>query len=259
MNKQSVEDYHQGKSAYAALGRLIGVSLGPGDPDLITRAAEKAMTGHALWTWPVAKAGNTSFALEIARRAGFLPPEDGIALTFPMTRDQAVLGVAWRVAAETVLQALQGGRDVLFLCEGDASTYSTFGCLARNVIERNPQVRVEVIPGVSSPQACAARLGTPLAEQDDTLAFLPAGYGVEMVAGLLDVFDRLVLMKVNPVLDEVIELLAQRGLLAYARFVERAGTPEERVVTDVASLKGQKVNYLSLLLVHNPYRKKNFR
>nr|VFK40249.1 MAG: precorrin-2 C20-methyltransferase /cobalt-factor II C20-methyltransferase [Candidatus Kentron sp. SD] len=253
---RSHEENNQRELARVPLGRLIGISLGPGDPDLITRAAEKTMNSNARWTWPVKKTGDASFALEIARRAGFSPPQDGIPLIFPMTRDAAVLAAAWGVAAETVLQSLQAGRDVLFLCEGDVSTYSTFGCLSRNVTKRNAEVQVAVIPGVSSPQACAARLGIPLAEQDDTLAFLPAGYGVEMVTQLLDVFDRLVLMKVNPVLDQVIDLLDLRGLLAHARFVERVGTPEERVVTDVASLKGQRVNYLSLLLVHNPYIQK---
>nr|VFK53701.1 MAG: precorrin-2 C20-methyltransferase /cobalt-factor II C20-methyltransferase [Candidatus Kentron sp. TUN]VFK54106.1 MAG: precorrin-2 C20-methyltransferase /cobalt-factor II C20-methyltransferase [Candidatus Kentron sp. TUN]VFK55290.1 MAG: precorrin-2 C20-methyltransferase /cobalt-factor II C20-methyltransferase [Candidatus Kentron sp. TUN] len=239
-----------------SLGCLIGVSLGPGDPDLITRGALAALEGNALWSWPVKKAGSTSYALEIVRRAGLAIPTDGITLIFPMTRDPKQLKMAWARVGRTVLERLETGRDVLFLCEGDVSTYSTFGHLSRNVKQLNDQVRVRVIAGVSSPQACAARLGIPLVEQDDTLAMLPADYGVDMVADLLDRFDRLALMKINPVLDEVIDLLDRRGLLPHAHLVERAGTPEERLVTDVGALKGQKLNYLSLLLVRNPHRRK---
>lgn len=235
-------------------GTLIGVSLGPGDPDLITRGAWKALTSDALWSWPVKKAEGVSYALDIARRAELAIPEEGLPLIFPMTRDPEKLAVAWKITGETVLPALQAGRDVLFLCEGDASTYSTFGHLARTVRGLDETIPIRTIAGVSSPQACAATLGVPLVEQDDTLAILPAGYGVEVVESLLEDFDRLALLKVNPVLDEVIELLERKDLLPHARFVERAGAPDQRTVADVSVLKGEKVNYLSLLLVHNPHR-----
>ena len=71
---------------------------------------------------------------------------------------------------------------------------------------------------------------------------------------MLDDFDTLVLMKVKPLLDGLIDLLERRGLLAHSRFIEKAGSPVERVVEDVQSLRGTKVNYLSLLLVKNPNR-----
>jgi precorrin-2/cobalt-factor-2 C20-methyltransferase len=113
---------------------------------------------------------------------------------------------------------------------------------------------VETIPGVSSCAAAAAARGTTLAEEDETLAVIPAAYGVDIIDHLLDEFDTLVLMKVKPLVDEVIDLLEQRGLLATSCFIEKVGAPDERVVRDVASLKGEKVNYLSLMLVQNPKR-----
>ncbi|MDP1533967.1 MAG: SAM-dependent methyltransferase, partial [Rubrivivax sp.] len=105
------------------------------------------------------------------------------------------------------------------------------------------------IPGVSSFAAAAAATGTTLAEEDETLAVIPAAYGVTVIDHLLDEFDTLVLMKVKPLMDEVIELLERRGLLATSCFVEKVGAPDARVVRDIASLKGVPVNYLSLLLV----------
>ena len=88
------------------------------------------------------------------------------------------------------------------------------------------------------------------------IAIIPAGYGIKTISHLLDEFDTLILLKVKPLLDEIIDLLTERGLLAESRFIEKAGSPHERVVHDVGSLQGEKVNYLSLLLVKNPHRQR---
>ena len=235
-------------------GTLYGVSLGPGDPGLITRRAWALLHGDAVWTYPVRKKGDDSYALDIARRAGLTIPETATALQFPMTHDVAILARYWLAAAQTVHEILLGGRDVVFLVEGDASTYSTFTYLARSVRALDGDIAVETVAGVPSYHASAAHLGEPLAESDETLAILPAGYGVDTVERLLPEFDTLVLLKVKPLLDELLDLLARRGLLAHGCFLEKVGTPEERIVRDLACLKGEKVNYLSLLLVRNPGR-----
>jgi len=119
-----------------------------------------------------------------------------------------------------------------------------------------PEVEVETIPGVSSFAAAAATTGMPLAEEDETLAIIPAAYGTGVIDHMLDEFDTLILLKVKPLLDEVIELLERRGLLETSCFIEKVGSPEERVIRDLGSLKGATVNYLSLLLVQNPKRER---
>ena len=238
-------------------GKLYGVSLGPGDPGLITmRAHELLKREKSIWAWPVKKKGADSFALDIARRAGLQPPEGSMALIFPMTHDRERLEKHWQRAARMVAEKLSEGQDVMFLVEGDASTFSTFGHLARALQKLDPQAGIETIAGVSSFNAAAARLDFSLAEVDDKLAVFPANYGIEAIDHLLDEFDRLALMKVRPMMDEIIELLERRNLLEHAAFIERAGCPDERIVHDVASLRGKKVGYLSLLLIHNPHRQK---
>ena len=237
-------------------GRLIGVSLGPGDPDLITRRGWAVLQSDARWAYPVKRAAESSYALNIVCRAGLAVPRDAVELVFPMTRDAQALAKAWARAAEQTLQLLAEGRDVVFLVEGDASTYSTFRHLARAVRELAPAVEVETIPGVSSFAAAAAVADVALAEEDETLAVIPAAYGTPVIDHLLDEFDTLVLMKVKPLLDEVLDLLERRGLLATSCFIEKVGAPEQRVVHDVARLRGEKVNYLSLLLVQNPKRQR---
>lgn len=239
------------------LGKLIGVSLGPGDPEWITRGAwAQLQRPDARWTYPVAKKDVDSYALNIAQRAGLDVPANAVPLTFPMSHHPEVLAKAWALAADTVLTLLQSGEDVLFLVEGDASTYSTFGHLARTLKASAPGLEVITLPGITSYNACAATVGDPLVEADDTLAIIPAGYGVDVIDHLLDEFDTLVLMKVKPLLDEVLDLLEQRGLSEHAVFIEKVGAPDERVVRDVQSLRGEKVAYLSLMLLHNPQRER---
>lgn len=235
-------------------GKLIGASLGPGDPDLITRRAWSALQSGARWLYPVKKAEESSYALSIVERGGIAAPADAVELVFPMTRDADILDKAWARAAEQTVALLGEGRDLIFLVEGDASTFATFGHLARVVRERIPTIQVETIPGVSSFAAAAAASGVTLAEEDETFAIIPANYGIEVIDHLLDEFDTLALLKVKPMVDEVVELLERRELLATSVFVEKVGAPDERIVDDVASLKGEKVNYLSLMLVQNPKR-----
>ncbi len=237
-------------------GKLYGVSLGPGSPDLITRRAWELLQSDKVWAYPIRNPKSDSYALDIALRAGLSLPEKNMPLIFPMTHDATKLAKYWLKAAEAVLQKTQAGEDVLFLVEGDASTYSTFGHLARTVNSLDADVEIEIIAGVSSFNAAAAKVGLPLAEVDDTLAIVPAGYGLDIINKMLDEFDTLILLKVKPLLDDVIQLLSERGLIKYSRFIEKAGAPEEKIVNDVATLQGQTVNYLSLLIVKNPHRQR---
>ena len=237
-------------------GKLIGASLGPGDPELITRRSWAVLQSGARWIYPVKKAAEASYALSIVERGGLPVPADAVSLIFPMTRDAELLAKAWLRAAEQTVKLLAEGRDLVFLVEGDASTFATFGHLARIARELAPEIEVETIPGVSSFAAAAAAASIPLAEEDETLAIIPAAYGTGVIDHLLDEFDTLILLKVKPMLDEVLELLEKRGLLAKSCFIEKVGSPEERIVRDIASLQGETVNYLSLLLVQNPKRQR---
>lgn len=238
-------------------GTLWGVSLGPGDPGLITRAAWDALQRRdAVWVYPARSSKTPSYALDIVTRAGLAPPGEHAQLLFPMTHDGEKLARAWLRAADTVLPWLRAGRDVLFLVEGDASTYATFGHLARTVRALDAGVQVQTLAGVNSFTAACAQVPVPFAEQDDTVAIVPAAYGVSAVDRLLPDFDTLVLMKVKPILDELLDWLERRALLPGAHFIERVGAPDERRLSgaDILALRGAKVSYLSLLIVKHPHR-----
>lgn len=235
-------------------GCLYGVSLGPGDPDLITRSAWNLLQQVATWTYPIRNKNSSSYALDIVKRSGLTLTSKHQPLIFPMTHDIKILSKYWLRAAQTVLDILNSGEDVLFLVEGDASTYSTFGHLAKTIAALDATIEIKTIPGVSSYHAAAAKLNIPLADVDDTVAIIPAAYGIPVIEKLLLDFDSLVLIKVKPLLDDIIELLTRLKLLQYSSFIEKAGAPEERIVTNVSSLYGQKINYLSLILIKNPNR-----
>ena len=194
-----------------APGTLHGVSLGPGDPGLITRRAWSLLVRpDAIWTYPVRSLRKESYALDIALRAGLTTPARHQSLLFPMTHDAEKLARHWLKAAETVREMLATGQDVLFLVEGDASTYASFCYLARVLRQLDPAARIEIVPGVTSFNAACAQLQMPLSEQDDTIAIVPAAYGIAAVEKMLDDFDTLVLMKVQPLLDDLIVVRDQR-------------------------------------------------
>ncbi len=132
-----------------------------------------------MWTYPARSTKTPSYAFDIVQRAGLAPPAQHQTLLFPMTHDGDKRLDARR--RDGAALAAGGAGRVLFLVEGDASTYATFGHLARTVQALDARIDVPVIAGVNAfAAACAAR-GMPLAEQDDTIAIVPAAYGVSAV------------------------------------------------------------------------------
>jgi precorrin-2/cobalt-factor-2 C20-methyltransferase len=152
-------------------------------------------------------------------------------------------------AAAHIGAILSTGRDVAFITEGDPLLYSTFIHLYRRLRAASPPVRVEIVPGVTSVTAAAAVAGLPLADGTERLAVVPATCGYERLRAALRDFDTVVLLKVSPVFDRVLDLLEELNLLESAVYVSRAGTPEQRVEADVRALRRQPLDYLSLILV----------
>jgi precorrin-2/cobalt-factor-2 C20-methyltransferase len=248
-------------------GTLYGIGIGPGDPELLTLKAFRVLSHAAVIFHPACGGKEGGFALDILQRAFERPhmagmddsPSRGASirercrpLSITMVRGADAERPHWTSAAEIVAAVLQNGQDAAFITEGDPLLYSTFIHLQSALAERFPEARVEIIPGVSSITAAAARAAFPLAVADERIAVLPATYDPDALEHVLDTFDSVVLLKVSRVLDHVVTVLERRGLLKNAVFVERCGTPMERIITDIAPLRGQRVDYFSLLLVRKP-------
>jgi len=212
--------------------------------------------------YPASADRSDGFALDILRQVFEVEPDQSRLAKRPVLKRVRPLVTTmprgpdadrphWDEAAATVGEVLQSGQDAAFITEGDPLLYSTFMHLREALAERFPEAPVEVIPGVSSVTAAAARSLFPLAGMDERVGVIPATYDPDVLIRMLDTCDTVVLLKVSRVLDRVLDILEARGLLPHAVFVERCGTPDERIVRDLASLRGQRVSYFSLLLVRN--------
>jgi precorrin-2/cobalt-factor-2 C20-methyltransferase len=159
----------------------------------------------------------------------------------------------WGEHARCIAERLQQG-DAAFVVEGDPLLYSSFlgvlPCL------KEMRIGVRVVPGIASPLAAAAEIGLPLADDDRRLAILPAMYALDGLPGVLRAFDTLVLLKVAPVLEAVLECLEAVGLGERAVHVRRIGRPEQSVLVGAGAIRSAPrevtSDYFSLLIVARP-------
>ncbi len=224
-------------------GILRGIGVGPGDPELITLKALKALRGAAVLAYPAPPRGE-SLARSIA--APHLPGgQEEIAIRMPLEPTRFPAPEVYDKAAAALGQRLDAGRDVAVLCEGDPFLYGSFLYLFERLAARH---RVEVIPGVSSPMACAAALGLPLAARNDVLTVIPAPLEAERLAAHLTACDAAALIKVGRHLEKVRGVLTSLDLLDRAHYIERASMAAERIVP-LATVE-PPAPYFSMVIVH---------
>ncbi|HEY6873817.1 MAG TPA: precorrin-2 C(20)-methyltransferase [Geobacteraceae bacterium] len=231
------------------MAKIYAVGVGPGDPELLTRKAERILREVAVVCAPTASPADSSYALSIVESFLDRDRQEVIVQVFPMRKDQEGLAEFWETAADEVAEKVRQGRDVAFITIGDPFLYSTFLYLYRIFRERYPDIPVEVVPGISSVGAAAVAAGVPLGMASERIAIIPAAFENGGLRRTLEEFDTVVLMKVSRVFDGVYALLQELGLENNGVFVSRVGSPEEEVVFDLGALVGRKLDYLSLLIV----------
>jgi len=209
-------------------GRLYGIGVGPGDPELITLRGLRLLQAVPVVAFPAGRHGQPGFAERIV--AHFLRPEQRrLPLDFPFVSERAVLERAWRLAADRLATELGTGRDVAFLTEGDASFYSTFTYLLAEFQGRYPEIAVTVVPGVASPMAAAAALQRPLVIGDEALVVLPTMHRLAELDLAAADGRTVVLLKVAPVWPQVHAWLSERSLLDRAFLVAWVSTDQEKI------------------------------
>ncbi|WP_252863306.1 precorrin-2 C(20)-methyltransferase [Paenibacillus riograndensis] len=230
-------------------GTLYGVGVGPGDPELITLKACRLLRECPVIAYPATKKGGKSYAHEIVEMHIKADEKVMLGLVFPMTRDPGQLASGWNRTAELCWNELKQGRDVAFVTEGDPNLYSTFIHLARLMQELHPGVPVVSIPGISSVLGAAAALGQPLADGDQRVGIIPATEDPEALKEALLHHDTVVFLKVAKVLDLLLDVLDELGLAGKASVVTKVTSPNETVWRDARELRGQELEYLSLMVV----------
>ncbi len=231
-------------------GTLWGVSVGTGDPELITLKSLKCLQKCPVVAFPAGLHGRVGVAEKII--SSYLSPQQKtIALEFPYVVDETLLTTAWQRAAQVVWLYLAQGLDVAFACEGDISFYSTFTYLAQTLQQDYPFLRIERIAGVSSPMVAASALGLPLTIQDQRLVILPALYHAQELEQVLQWAEVVVLMKVRLVYGQVWRILEKRGLLHRSWVVEKASTAEEKIYHPLSDYSTLELSYFSILIIQN--------
>lgn len=220
-------------------GTLYGVSVGPGDPELLTLKAVRVIREADVVAAPTTGRGS-GVAYDIARE--HVQDKPMLWCPVPMTRDERVLAQAHAEAADEICAHLAQGEDVAYLCLGDVALYSSFYYVAELVGERGYDVCA--IPGVSSPSAASAALGRPLCMGDERLLVAPLE--VEAVDELLDIPANKVLLKPKTGYAALRDGLAERGCVEDVWAVSHCAMADERVysLVDVG-----EVDYLTVLFI----------
>jgi len=219
-------------------GRLYGVGVGPGDPELLTLKAVRILRACPVIAAP--DAGGDQLALAIAGE--HIKDKELLLCRLPMTRDPEVLSRCRGEAAAQLCAVLAQGRDVAFLTLGDPSVYATYSYLHRLV--RAAGYEALVVPGVPSFCAAAAALGEPLCEGEQALHILPAAPELDRA---LEQPGTKVIMKMGRRREETLALLERQGLLERSAMVERCTMPGETVVRDLSQAAGD--GYFALVVV----------
>jgi precorrin-2/cobalt-factor-2 C20-methyltransferase len=223
-------------------GKLIGVGVGPGDPDLLTLKAVQALQSAQAIAF-IAAAGRTSRAREIASRH-IRPGTRELIAVMPMTLNSTATGRAYDQLMTGILSELSKGQDVLFLCEGDPLLYGSFAHLLPRL---GTGYECEVIPGVSSIGAAAAAARLPLGIYEEPIALVPATMAADQMAAMLSGCDRVVVMKVGRHLARIKEALAAAGMLEEAVLIENVTLQAQRI-RPLAMVTEQDAPYFSLII-----------
>ena len=226
--------------------RLVGVGVGPGDPELLTLKAVRLIRAADVVFAPVRRAGDHSMSLEIVAEHVDERRQQVVSVPFPESLD----GESWERGAQHVLEVLGADRSGVFLTEGDPSLFGSFGHVAALIRSLRPDLAVEVVPGVSSVTAAAAAAGVALADYQDRLAIVPASAALSDIERAISGFDCVVILKVGRVLGELLALLDRLALSDQAVYVRRCGWPDQQIVHDVRSLASDPPrDYFALLIV----------
>ncbi len=235
----------------SAVGRLYGIGLGPGDPELLTVKAVRLIQAVPVVSY-FAKAGRRGNARGIVDR-WLTGAAEEIPLHYPMTTEHAfdspvyvaTLAAFYEGAVATLAAHLDAGRDVALLSEGDPLFYGSFMHLFVRLRGRYP---VTLVPGVTGMAGCWAAAGEPMTWGDDTLAVLPGTLPLATLIARLGTADAAVIMKLGRNFAKARSAVEACGLLKRAIYVER-GTMDDEIVLPLAEKTDGPAPYFSLILI----------
>ena len=237
---------------WPSAARLVGVGLGPGDPDYMTVRAVKALRAADRLVH-FAKKGERGHARTIADAVIGPDPRRELPLYYPVTTEiplahpdyVAAIGAFYDMAAARLIDEIGAGRSVAVLCEGDPFFYGSFTHLWLRLKDR---IAIEIVPGITGMAGAGARAGVAIGWADDVLTVIPATLRYADLVERLGSTDAAVIIKLGRNLPKVRDALAAAGLLDRAIYVERATMPGQRI-SQIAEMAEDSAPYFSLILV----------
>ena len=227
-------------------GKLFGIGVGPGDPELMTVKAARIVGEADIIITPKTEKKDGSVALNIAKPY-IQEHTEIVPVVFPMVLDDNAQAEGWQEAKIIILSYLEAGKNVVFLTLGDPMFYSTYMYVYRLI--ENTGFEIETIPGVTAFCAIGSHLGYPIVEKEEVLAIVPATAPKEKIDKVLAVADDAVIMKVYRNFHEVQEVLKKHDMADDAVMTSRVGLDGEEVYRGLDELPADlKLNYLSTVL-----------
>ena len=226
------------------VGKLYGVGVGPGDPELMTLQAARLLRECATIAVPTT-GKDRSVAYEIGKGAvPEIAAKELLEVHMPMIRDPLLLEVSHEEVTMKIITELEKGKDVAFLTLGDPSIYSTYIYIHDKVVARGYDA--QIIPGIPSFCAVAARLNQGLTEAAEALHIIPASYeGIEEALALK---GTRVLMKTGKSMGKIKALLGEMEQPPSVKMVECCGMDGERVFNNLEDID-DNAGYFSILVV----------
>ncbi|MEU5280030.1 precorrin-2 C(20)-methyltransferase [Streptomyces asoensis] len=227
--------------------RLIGVGVGPGDPELVTVKGVNALRAAEVVVVPVMDSGERGRAE--ATVLHYVPQEKIVRVVFALNErtDRSRREAAWDAAGEQVAELLRRHGSLAFATIGDPNVYSTFTYLAQTIVESVPGVVVETVPGITAMQDLAARSGAVLTEGTEPLTLVPVTAGAAVLKDALAGPGTVVAYKFGRQAAEVAEALRETGRIGDAVWGSALGLAQESI-RPAEELDGEPLPYLSTLI-----------
>jgi precorrin-2/cobalt-factor-2 C20-methyltransferase len=223
-------------------GRLYGVGVGPGDPDLLTLKAHRMITSAPVIAYPIGAEGKSLARSIVADFLNSTQIEIPIQLPFKVGESAHPY---YALATQKLAWYLSEGKDVVVLCEGDPMLYGTFMYLFQRL---SPDFHTEVVPGISATLASAAMLGTPLTYRNDVLSMIPATLEATALRDRLLGADAAIILKLGRHFAKVRAVLEDLDILSRALYIERATLPNQRIYP-IDQVDPTTVPYWALIVI----------